>query len=234
MADADRSAFQKALSDFTFDVACGGAIRRLADSGYTWKQIMERLDYPVTEERVRNTLYRHLCDTGVILEKSPEEELPETKPEYVLEYDAYGKPSYRRKPEAGMGGNPPARGSVERWRERIYQPAAEAAGQSRKQSTGEGRGGELAACLARMGNHGNGQGVWISCDFGIPESPAARGIALQNERRQEYLRGIPWPRHRVYHRLDHRMREIICSLYEQGMYEGVCYFLSCREKLLIL
>lgn len=37
--------FQSALSDFTYDVACGGAIRHLADLGYTVHQITERLDF---------------------------------------------------------------------------------------------------------------------------------------------------------------------------------------------
>lgn len=220
MIDQDRNVFQSALSDFAFDAACGGAIRHLADSGFTAKQIMERLDYPVSGERVRKALYRYLCDSCVILEKSPEEELPEAKPEYVLEYDAYGKPSYRRKNAEDAGGNLPGRDPAgAAWKEIVYDPAA-------------GAGAELAAFLAGKCSQG-GEAVYISCDFGIPDSMAAKGIPLLNGRQQEYLKGIPWPRRRVYHRLDHRMKEILCSLYERHAYEGSCYFLSRREKLTI-
>lgn len=286
MTDPDRDVFQNALSDFTFDAACGGAIRHLADSGFTAKQIMERLDYPVSGERVRKALYKYLCDSCVILEKSPEEELPEAKPEYVLEYDSYGKPSYRRKNTEDAGGNLSGRDPAgAAWKEIVYDPAAGAGapfsgdvtektsghfgqmnlkrthrgfGQEMSQGTGRssgravwskagrcsvrgesgepdgypGRGAELAAFLAGKCSQG-GEAVYISCDFGISDSMAAKGILLLNGRQQEYLEGIPWPRCRVYHRLDHRMKEILCSLYEQHAYEGSCYFLSRREKLTI-
>lgn len=203
MSDPDSDVFRNALSDFVFDAACGGAIRHLADSGCTVRQIMERLDYPISQERVRKALYKHLCDTGVILEKNPEEEMPEAKPEYVLEYNSYGRPSYRRKNTAGAGesaADPGQRGKG--WTEIVYTSG-------------------MAFSPP----------VYVSCDFGIPDSLAAGGICLLNGRQQEYLEGIPWPHHRVYHRLDHRMKEIICRLYEQNSYEGVCYFISDRKKL---
>lgn len=213
MVSSDRDAFQSALSDFTFEAACGGAIRHLADSGLTLKQIMERLDYPISVERVQKALYKHLCDSGVILEKSPEEGLPGTKPEYVLEYNSYGKPSYRRKsaPTAGgAGADPDPRGAL--WKEITYAA-------------------DLSAFLSGRGFSKQKDPAYISCDFGIPDSAAAKGIPLLNGRQREYLEGIPWPRRRVYHRLDHRMTEILCSLYELHAYEGICYFPSSREKL---
>ena len=261
MTSSDRDVFQSALSDFTFKAACGGAIRHLADSGYTARQIMERLDYPMSGERVRKALYKHLCDTCVILEKSPEEGLPESKPEYVLEYNSYGKPSYRRKSaiesEAGAGPD----GAM--WKEIIYRPGiafpssvskdipgqeyrdldrrrGKKAFKNSSQSDEEnvtgypGRGAGLSAFLTERRHSKQEESAYISCDFGVPDSVAAKGISLLNGRQQEYLEGILWPRHRVYHRLDHRMREILCSLYEQHTYEGICYFLSCREKVLIL
>ena len=120
MTSSDRDVFQSALSDFTFEAACGGAIRHLADSGYTARQIMARLDYPISGERVRKALYKHLCDTCVILEKSPEEGLPETKPEYVLEYNSYGKPSYRRKSATGSETGAASDGAA--WKEIVYRP----------------------------------------------------------------------------------------------------------------
>lgn len=259
MIDPDRDVFQSALSDFTFDAACGGAIRHLADSGFTAKQIMERLDYPISGERVRKAIYKHFCDTCVILEKSPEEELPETKPEYVMEYDSYGKPSYRRKSTASTEGIlSGAASAATAWKEIIYHPTAVLAGPLSGKVSGKkfgrpgqviskiahkdshqevvnrdpGRGAELSAFLAERCRQKD-EKVYISCDFGIPDSAAAKGIPLLNGRQQEYLEGIPWPRRRVYHRLDHRMKEILCSLYEQHAYEGNCYFLSGKEKLTI-
>ncbi len=221
MTSPDRDVFQSALSDFTFEAACGGAIRHLADSGLTAKQIMERLDYPISGERVRKALYKHLCDTCVILEKSPEEKLPGTKPEYILEYNSYGKPSYRRKSTEGAGGSMAGSDAVGTiWKEIVYQPVSGLAG----------RGVGLSAFLTGKCSQRKDEAVYISCDFGVPDSAAAKGIPLLNGRQQEYLEGIPWPRHRVYHRLDHRMKEILCSLYEQHAFEGICYFLSRREK----
>lgn len=251
MTDFDRDVFQSALSDFTFEAACGGAIRHLADSGCTLKQIMERLDYPVSGERVRKALYRHLCDTGVLLEKSPETGLPGAKPEYVLEYNSYGKPSYRRKntesAESTLSGSS-LTGTV--WKEVIYRPTSglpesipdgvpakmlrhSGQGLWNKSCRDFGRGAELSAFLTKKCSQKKEAPAYLSCDFGIPDSAAARGISLLNERQREYLEGILWPRHRIYHRLDHRMKEILCSLYGQGGYEGVCYFPASREKLLI-
>ena len=87
MSESNQSTFQKALSNLTFEAACGGAIRHLADNGYTAKQIMKRLDYPISYEHLRSALYQHLCDTRVILEEPPDKGLPETKPKFVLEYN---------------------------------------------------------------------------------------------------------------------------------------------------
>ena len=276
MTNSDGDIFQKALSDFTFEAACGGAIRHLADSGCTVRQIMERLDYPISVERVRKAVYKHLCDTGVILEGSPEEGLPGAKTEYIVEYNSYGKPSYRRKYTAdaeGNGADPGSAGAVGTvWKESVYKPVNSFSqlisenrperehgyfGQGKRKREhgyfGQGRqkraledssqndteisigyserGVELDRFLTGKCNLQKGEPAYLSCDFGIPDSVAAKGISLLNGRQQEYLEGIPWPRHRVYHRLDHRMKEILCSLYEQHAYEGICYFLSCKEKL---
>ena len=53
----EHSYFQKALADFTQEAASGGAIRHLADMGYTVKQIMERLDFPTPYERVQKAVW---------------------------------------------------------------------------------------------------------------------------------------------------------------------------------
>lgn len=35
--------FKQAISNFTYEAACGGAIRHLADLGYSVRKIMEQL-----------------------------------------------------------------------------------------------------------------------------------------------------------------------------------------------
>ena len=65
--------FNRALSDFTHDVASGGAIRHLCDRGYTVSQIMKLLDYPTPRERVESTFSRHLKEKGILMDELPEE-----------------------------------------------------------------------------------------------------------------------------------------------------------------
>ena len=63
--------FQKALADFTYEAASGGAIRHLADMGYTVKQIAAKLDFPTPYERVQKGVWERLLETGVILTEEP-------------------------------------------------------------------------------------------------------------------------------------------------------------------
>lgn len=63
--------FQDALSDFTYDAACGRAIRHLADTGFTTAQIMQRLDYPTSFAKVRHTATRYFMETGILLDELP-------------------------------------------------------------------------------------------------------------------------------------------------------------------
>lgn len=66
------SFFQQALSDFTSQVAYGDAVKRLADEGYSTKQILEMIDYPAPESKVEKMVFERLCETGVILLELPE------------------------------------------------------------------------------------------------------------------------------------------------------------------
>ena len=91
----EQTYFQKALSDFVYDMASGGAIRHLADLGYTVRQIQEKLDFPTPYERIQRTVWKHLLDTGVIFPESPKQGKTGEKVEYVREYDSYGKASFR-------------------------------------------------------------------------------------------------------------------------------------------
>ena len=53
MAVGENRYFREALADFVQETAYGGAVRHLADRGYTVAQIMERLEYPAPCEKVR-------------------------------------------------------------------------------------------------------------------------------------------------------------------------------------
>lgn len=82
--------FAEALRDFTFDVACGAAIRHLTDLGYSAEKIASRLDYPVSVEKIRTYMDRYK-------DKSAEDKTnAEGRYEMVREYDEYGRSSYRR------------------------------------------------------------------------------------------------------------------------------------------
>lgn len=63
--------FEEALSDFVHDAASGGAIRHMVDMGYTTEQIMGRLDFPTPRTRVEKTVYKHMTDTGILLDELP-------------------------------------------------------------------------------------------------------------------------------------------------------------------
>ena len=55
--------FEKALADFTLDFAAGGAIRVMADKGYTVRQIKEKLDFPMPIDKVRELVWKHYLDS---------------------------------------------------------------------------------------------------------------------------------------------------------------------------
>lgn len=90
--------FQQALSDFTFDVAGGGAIRHLTDLGYTVKQIRERLDFPTPYARVQEAVWKRLVETRVICLEEPLYGFTasDVRVNYIREYDSYGRASFRR------------------------------------------------------------------------------------------------------------------------------------------
>ncbi len=86
MKDDTNRYFNKALQDFTFDVACGAAIRHLVELGYAPEQIVDRLDYPVSVERVR----KYISGLSAGTSDDPEAEAYEI----VRDYDEYGRSSF--------------------------------------------------------------------------------------------------------------------------------------------
>lgn len=88
--------FNQALSHFVHDVASGGAIRHLADSGYTVEQIAEKLSYPITKEQIGKTVWNHYMENGIILLKEPSGEPVLEKITYIKEYGKYGRVHFRQ------------------------------------------------------------------------------------------------------------------------------------------
>ena len=51
--------FEDSLQNFTRDFAYGGAIRHLADHGYTAEQILKEYKYPLSLETVQKIMEDH-------------------------------------------------------------------------------------------------------------------------------------------------------------------------------
>lgn len=211
---SEQEYFKNALSDFTFEAASGGAIRHLADLGYTVKQITDKLTYPTPYERVQKAVWRHLVDTQVVLTQEPGSGLQRGKAEYTVVHDKYGKASFQLEQTSSSDSGPV------HWKERCYS---------------EEKYGSLAVYLADKCSDDGEDKVYVSCDFGmrsIRESAEyAAAMQILNERQREYIEGLLWEGKTCYHRLDQRMREIVVKLYMGGYYHGYCYFLKREEKV---
>lgn len=228
----ENSYFQKALADFTQEAASGGAIRHLADLGYTVEEIQGELAFPTPISRIRRVVWEHLLDTGVVLREVPGTGVVQEKVAYVREYDQYGRPSFRRvaasdqhlgsstrKTGAAMETYETMRacGNMPGWRI-LDIPVQEA----------------FPALLSRKIAENGAEYAYASCDFGIiaakePDHYASLLQALKG-RQRAYVEGLPWEGRRVYHRLEPLMAEGILRLQEAGLYQGEFYFLRTREK----
>lgn len=209
--------FQKALSDFTYETASGGAIRHLADSGYTVRQIAEGLDFPTPYERVQKTVWEHLLGQKTILLEKPGSGEGKEAVHYVREYDRYGKASFRRV---------------------VVREDGESVADWTVHTLGERKTAEaFAALLQDKLNANNEEYAYTSLDFGIMlrKNPAQYEAmcSVLDDRQQEYVAGLPWKAQRVYHKLDPHGRNILEQLYGAGQYQGECFFLKTREILRI-
>ena len=212
-AMSEQSFFQNALSNFTHEVASGGAIRHLTDLGYTVKQISERLDFPTPFERVQRQVWERLLETEVILVEEPGSSHKE-KADYVREYDKYGRATFRRVVKASP------EMSVVHWRDLEI----------------DGGGKEKIRSLLEKKIAENGEThSYAACEFGLlaRREPQRFQELLQvlDERQKEYVTGLPWEAKKVYHRLDSRMLDIILRLSVKGLWQGQCYFLKTGERV---
>ena len=86
--------FNKALSNFIHDAAAGGAVRHLADLGYSISDIADNLDYPISKEMIAGIMWEHFINIGKICLEEPSEN--HNKASFIKEQDAYGRISFRK------------------------------------------------------------------------------------------------------------------------------------------
>lgn len=213
--------FRKALSDFTHEVASGGAIRHLTDLGYTVRQIMEQLDFPTPYERVQKEVWERLKETGIILSEEPGRGGRKERFAYVQERDRFGRTSFRRVTQEATAD------PVIIWKEQTLCIQIT----SNTMLTSDG---VFAILLEKVGENGE-KYAYVSCDFGCiagkkPEQYLELLSALEGTGR-EYVEGLSWERHRVYHRMNSRMMEVLEQLCRAGLFQGECFFLKTQEKI---
>lgn len=222
-----KTAVQSAVSNMVFEVGCGGAIRHLADLGLTTKQIEERLKFPTSYENIEKTVFEQLIENGTLLTEEPGKCKKREKISYVQDRGKYGQITFRRVVEIVDDGA----GSVAESKSRNGHMYGNE-NRDWQTDTFTGRDRERLEQLLNKKWKENGESpVYMSCDFGRGQEENGTDITVLNERQQEYIRGITWTRERMYHKLDHRMREILMRLVEKGQYQGNIYFTGSRVKV---
>ena len=207
--------FQKALSNFTFEVASDGAIRHLAGHGYTVPQISKKLNFPTPYERIQRIVWESMLDNRILLLEEPGNAGIHKKISYIQDRDSYGRTSFRQVivSEATL--------PEIHWTTYTYDPDTH---------------GPLSDLLSAK-YAANSEDAYASCDFGLRllKDPAGFSDSLKvlEENQREYILGLPWVSSVVYHRLDLRMRTILVRLYENDLYQGCCYFGTTGEKVIL-
>lgn len=236
---SEQNYFENALANFTHEAACGGAIRHLADLGYTVRQITEQMAFPAPYEKVRQDVWEHMLHTKAVLLEEPGAGggAAQEKPNYVLEYNRYGKASFRLVTAQNENRKPII------WKERRFEEiemrqAARGAGLDVLKPPLTGKNAVIAAYLREKCMENGEDLSYCSCPFALQslKNPSAFQSAMRvlEERQREYVLGLSWPEKICYHRLDRRMRDIVVRLYENGQYEGTLYFLKTEEKVSFL
>lgn len=207
--------FQQALSNFAFDAANGGVIRHLAEKGYTVRQIMGQLDVPAPYEKVQREVWNVLVGRGVILLEEPSGHTSVRRERYVEERGRYGKKSFRKITD-------------------LEQPCGQV---TWMQTEVAGNEDGLQEFLETKRLQNGKETAYLSCDYGIfrerkPER-YEKILDILEERQRQYLDGLPWISRRVYHRMDQRMSEIMRRQLCGGLYDGSCYFVNLKEKIII-
>lgn len=209
--------FQEALANFTQEAANGGAIRHLANLGYTVKQITERLDFPASYEKVRQAAWEQLVASGAILREEPGRGGRREEASYVREYDRYGKATFRRVVKRDEELAPIC------WKTSSFSVGQETDAQRL-----------LNILRAKLEENGE-EDSYASCDFGLTARADSKRyeslLRALDESAREYITGLPWEGRRVYHRLNAPMTAVLEQLCKKGLYEGECFFLKTEERI---
>lgn len=204
--------FRDALNHFVFEEAGGGAIRHLANRGYTARQITDNLSFPIPYEKVREAFTKHLLESGILLREKPKEGFTQEKTEYVREYDKYGKASFRRVVVSSKESETGRPGGKEEWEEmdfekffRLYRSEA----------------GRIKLAVETELAEAE-RSIYISCAFGAEQ--AEEVFKALEAAQREYLQGICFTRKSMYHLLDRRMFGIAVKMRERELPVGKVYF----------
>jgi hypothetical protein len=218
----DNNAFRDALKNFTFDVACGGAIAHLADCGYIPQEIQGMLDFPTSLATVQETYWKHCVKKKIIVEEKSELGKRLEKVSFVTDYDAYGRMSLRRVTECSDKKAPET--YPDDFRHICYAPEVHGAFDL-----------FLKEYCLNINGDDNDRNAYVSCDFGLRLKRDAKEYEkflnpLTGEYRR-YMEGIPWKRKIVWHLLNRRMTDILIILYEQSSYHGTIVLLDKQEEI---
>ena len=88
--------FKQALADFTMDFASGDAIRSLADKGYSVEEIYKRLDFPTPKEKIRDMVWKHYIECGIIKLEDPGNSSSNKRVTYEKVQDNLGRTSFKQ------------------------------------------------------------------------------------------------------------------------------------------
>ncbi len=209
MREENNNFFMSALSDFTYDIACGAQIRHLADLGHPASQIVTELDVTVPYERVQQTVTEHLCKMGVLLVDKPGSE-NSAKTKFIREYDSYGRPSFRQITETGT------EAAEISWQKRIFRYSLS---------------GEFLQFLNRKTEENGEENSFISCDFGLGKEKMQQSLKVLEQKQRAYIESILWEKSRMYYQLTPFIRTLMSRLYECGCYDGECYLKKTREHV---
>ena len=87
--------FEEALGNMVRNASSGDAIRHLADLGMNIYEISDRLTFPTPLATIRDIVWKHYLDTGIISVDDPSNK-KQVEVSYVEDYDKYGRKSFRR------------------------------------------------------------------------------------------------------------------------------------------
>lgn len=212
---AEEEYFKKALSNFTYEVANAGAIRHMAEQGYSVNQILKQLSFPTSYEKVQHTVWEHLQHKGILLSEEPGNEKQQQNTTFIKEYDKYGKPSFR---QISLTDNI----QPIHWKEKEFQKKID---------------GCLSTYLKEKYQKNDSAISYLSCDFGFRICHQSNSFIETLQKltiyQRDYILGLPWEKKIFYHKINYDIIEIATQLYEAGEYNGYCYFLGLEEKIKI-